>query len=72
MSEQEQITVNIPVFNWVVVFCVGFTLILTMGKLMGRLPDTDWWVIVFPVIGLLALLPTCLVIAIVVKGGLKK
>jgi hypothetical protein len=72
MSEKEEIIVNIPIFNWVVVFCVGFTLILTMGKLMGKLPDTDWWIIIFPIIGLLALLPTCFVIAIVLKHEFKK
>ena len=72
MSEKEQITINIPVFNWVVVFCVGFTLILTMGKLMGKLPDTDWWIVIFPIVGLLALVPTCLVIAIVVRIELRK
>mgnify|MGYP001229844597 CR=1 FL=1 len=71
MSEKKQFTINVPVINWVVVFCVGLTLILAIGKTMGRLPDMDGWVVVSPTLGLLALIPACLVIIIALSllGG---
>jgi hypothetical protein len=66
MSEKEQFTINIPVINWVVIFCIGLTLILAIGKTMGRLPDMEGWVVLSPTLGMLAVIPACLVIIITI------
>ena len=64
MSEKQQYAINIPVLNWIVIFCVGLTLILAIGKSMGNLPDMEGWVVITPTLGLLAVIPACLVIII--------